>query len=98
MTVESARPGTLPNQTQPHRIQLAGRALAHLRNGYPYSGWVEVGSGVVTIDGGLQTKIGPAHSRIYIIRGAVKRTYPVGALRRIDWEAAGKVEIARRGQ
>ena len=32
MNDESARPGALPNQTQPHHRQLAGRALVHLRN------------------------------------------------------------------
>jgi hypothetical protein len=91
MNDESARQGALPNhQTQPHRSPLAGRAVAHLKDGYTYSGWVEVGGGVVTIDGRLRTKTGPSHSRTYIHRGAVKRTYPVGALRRIDWtESAG---------
>jgi hypothetical protein len=85
MNNESARLGALPNYTQPHRNQLAGPAIAHLRNGYTYSGWVEVSGSVVTIDGTLRTATGPTHRRAYIHRDAVKRTYPVGALRRIDW-------------
>lgn len=89
---------TAAQPQRPKRNPLAGRAVAHLTNGYTYNGWVEVGGGVVTIDGRLRTKIGPTHSRIYVNRSAVKRTYPVGALRRIDWEAASKVEIERRGQ
>jgi hypothetical protein len=76
----------IPAQTQrPKRNPLAGRAVAHLANGYTYAGWVEVGGGVVTIDGRLRTKTGPSHSRTYIHREAVKRTYPVRSIRRIDW-------------
>ncbi len=86
MNGESARQGALPNhQTQPHRSPLAGRAVAHLNGGYTYSGWVEVGGGVVTIDGRLRTKTGPTHDRTYIHRRPVRRTYPVRSIRRIDW-------------
>lgn len=90
MNDESARLGALPKQTQPHRNQLAGPALAHLRNGYTYSGWVEVSGDVVTIDGRLRTKTGPTHSRTYIHRRPVRRTYPVRSIRRIDWAEAAE--------
>jgi hypothetical protein len=80
-----------PAKTRSQKASLlAGRAVAHLANGYTYAGWVEVGAGVVTIDGRLRTKTGPAHGRTYIHREAVKRTYPVGALRRIDWMEPGE--------
>ena len=85
MNDESARPGALPNQTRPHHSRLSGCALVHLANGYVYSGWVEVDGLVVTINGRLRTSTGPAHRPTHIHRGPVKRTYPLRAVRRIDW-------------
>jgi hypothetical protein len=90
MNDESARPGALPNQTQPHCSRLVGRAFVHLTNGYVYSGWVEVEGGAVTINGRLRTTIGPAHCPSYIHRGPVRRTYPLRTVRRIDWAQASR--------
>jgi hypothetical protein len=59
--------------------------VAHLRNGYTYSGLVEVSDGVVTIDGRLRVSSGPSDSPLRTYRGRVRRTYPLRALRRIDW-------------
>jgi hypothetical protein len=80
-----------PAQLQrPKRNPLAGRAVAHLTNGYTYNGLVEVGGGVVTIDGRLRTSTGPAHCPTHIHRGLVKRTCPLRAVRRIDWVQASQ--------
>jgi hypothetical protein len=86
MNGESARLGALSNKTPKHRSQLAGRAIVHLRDGITYTGWVEVGGGVLTIDGSLRTTTGPRYRSTYIYRPAVQRTYPVRAVKRIDWE------------
>jgi hypothetical protein len=90
MNGESARLEALPNYSQTHRSPLAGQATAHLKNGYSYSGWVEIGGGVITIDGRLRTAAGPSHCIGYAYRAPVKRTYPVSAIARIDWHENGR--------
>jgi hypothetical protein len=90
MNDESAPARALPNYRQPDRRPLAGRAVAHLANGNTYSGWVEIGRGVVTIDGRLRTTAGPSHCGAYEYRRPTRRTYPVRALKRIDWAEPGQ--------
>lgn len=85
MNDESALAGALPNCTRPQRSRTAGRALAHLRNGYTYRGWVEVNGGLVMIDGRLRVSTGPSHQRRYTYRPRVQRIYPLRAVRCVEW-------------
>jgi hypothetical protein len=85
MNDESARQGALPNYTRAQSRHRAGRALAHLRNGYTYLGWIDVGGGLVEIDGRLRVITGPSHARRDTYRSRVQRTYPVRALRCVEW-------------
>ena len=74
MNNESARQGALPNYLQTHRNPLAGQATARMKNGCTYSGWIEIGGGIVTIDGRLRTTAGPSHSIKHVYRAPVNTT------------------------
>lgn len=80
-----------PASVQPlQRSQLAGRGVVYLENGATFEGWLTLSSEMLTIDGRVRVSTGPSHSPVYTYRSEVKQTFPVRAIRRIDWAEASR--------
>ncbi len=72
------------------RSPLAGRGVVHLMDGSTFEGWVLVSGGTLTIDGRLRVSSGPSYRYSYSYRRQVRRTYPVRAIRCVEWAEAGQ--------